>query len=96
MQNAERYSFTVADPTFGAASLRPYLPITLTYQGKSITSSGLLDTGAAVNVLPHELGIELGAVWEQATTLAIRDTRLPKRLNIQTVSIMEEVSYLRT
>ena len=68
MQNAERYLFTVADPTFGAASLRPYLPITLTYQGKSITSSGLLDTGAAVNVLPHELGIELGAVWEQVTT----------------------------
>ncbi|MEQ8538194.1 MAG: hypothetical protein RIB93_12195 [Coleofasciculus sp. D1-CHI-01] len=68
MQNAERYLFTVADSTFGAASLRPYLPITLTYQGKSITSSGLLDTGAAVNVLPHELGIELGAVWEQATT----------------------------
>lgn len=67
MQSAERYSFTAADRTFGEASLRPYLPITLTYQGQSITASGLLDTGAMVNVLPYESGIELGAVWEQAT-----------------------------
>lgn len=67
MQSAERYSFTAADRTLGEASLRPYLPITLTHQEQSITALGLLDTGAMVNVLPYELGIELGAVWEQAT-----------------------------
>ncbi len=67
MHSAERFSFTAADLTFGEASLRPYLPITLTYQRQSIIASGLLDTGSMVNVLPYELGIELGAVWEQAT-----------------------------
>lgn len=27
----------------------------------------LLDTGASVNVLPYEIGLELGAVWEEQT-----------------------------
>ncbi|WP_152540390.1 hypothetical protein [Aphanizomenon flos-aquae] len=26
--------------------------------------SGLLDTGSSVNVLPYEMGLALGAVWE--------------------------------
>jgi hypothetical protein len=27
--------------------------------------SGLLDTGSSVNVLPYEIGLTLGAVWER-------------------------------
>lgn len=27
----------------------------------------LLDTGASVNVLPYEIGLQLGAVWEEQT-----------------------------
>jgi hypothetical protein len=30
--------------------------------------SGLLDTGATVNVLPCDTGRQLGAVWDQQTT----------------------------
>ncbi len=48
MRNSEQYPFTPADSTLGEASLRPYLPITLTYQGQSVTVSGLLDTGSMV------------------------------------------------
>jgi hypothetical protein len=33
-----------------------------------VTVSGLLDTGASVNVLPYLVGIELGYIWEQQTT----------------------------
>ncbi len=29
---------------------------------------GLLDTGAAVNVLPFHVGLDLGLAWEQQTT----------------------------
>lgn len=28
---------------------------------------GLLDTGATINVLPYNLGLELGAIWENQT-----------------------------
>jgi hypothetical protein len=57
----------VRDPRLGVASLAPFLPITL-LGTKSTSVSGLLDTGATVNVLPYAVGEQLGAVWERQTT----------------------------
>jgi hypothetical protein len=68
MHNAERYPFLASDPALGEASFRPYLPFTLGYQEKTVVATGLLDTGASVNVLPYYLGIELGYEWERQTT----------------------------
>ncbi|MFQ6040408.1 MAG: hypothetical protein ACE5PV_06085 [Candidatus Poribacteria bacterium] len=68
MHDSERFSFIPADSTLGEASLQPYLPLTLTYQGRSVSTSGLLDTGSTVNVLPYQVGLDLGAVWEQQMT----------------------------
>jgi hypothetical protein len=64
---AERYPFVEGDPNLGLASLAPFLPVTLT-GANSITVSGLLDTGAAVNVLPYTVGVQLGASWERQST----------------------------
>lgn len=44
------------------------MPLTLAYQQSSVAASGLLDTGASVNVLPYSVGIELGYLWERQTT----------------------------
>lgn len=68
MHNAERYSFTSTNPALGEAGLQPSLPLVLTYQSRSVTVPGLLDTGAMVNVLPYQVGVDLGASWEQQTT----------------------------
>jgi hypothetical protein len=65
---AHRFSFTEIDKSLGAASSLPYLPFTLSHQDKSLSVSGLLDTGATVNVLPYDIGRQLGAVWDQQTT----------------------------
>ena len=65
MRNAEHYPFTVAASALGEAGLQPYLPLTLTYHSHSLPVPGLLDTGAMVNVLPYQVGVDLGAVWEQ-------------------------------
>ncbi|WP_349775318.1 retroviral-like aspartic protease [Geitlerinema calcuttense] len=46
----------------------PLLPLSLTYREVTVEASGLLDTGASVNVLPYNLGIQLAAVWEEQTT----------------------------
>jgi hypothetical protein len=67
MADKVRFAFTEVDPQLGALSTLPYLPIILTYQNKSIRVSGLLDTGSSVNVLPYEMGLSLGAVWEHQT-----------------------------
>ncbi len=64
----ERFPFS-ATKTRGSL---PYLPITLSYQNNSAELSGILDTGASVNVLPYKVGKELGAVWEnQAVKLSL-------------------------
>jgi hypothetical protein len=65
---AQLFAFTEVDKTLGAASSLPYLPLTLSYQDRSLSVSGLLDTGATVNVLPYDIGRQLGAVWDQQAT----------------------------
>lgn len=42
----------------------PYVPITLSLNERSLNAEGLLDTGASVNVLPYELGLQPGFIWE--------------------------------
>lgn len=65
MVDKVRFAFTEIEPNFGELSTLPYLPIILTYQNQSVSVSGLLDTGSSVNVLPYEMGLRLGAVWER-------------------------------
>ena len=65
MTDMERFPFSEKDESFGAASSLPYLPLTFTYRNHSLLVSGLLDTGASVNVLPYDMGIQLGADWKR-------------------------------
>jgi len=69
MAEAQRYPYSSGENAADATDLMPYLPFTIERAGKSLTVSGLLDTGATVNVLPFNTGHELGAVWEQQTTV---------------------------
>jgi hypothetical protein len=43
------------------------MPIVLTHGQHEVLVSALVDSGATLNVLPHHIGCELGAVWEQQT-----------------------------
>jgi hypothetical protein len=65
MLDKQRYSFTErTDDSLGRSVIMPYIPLTLTLGDRSVEVTALLDTGASVNVLPYEIGIQLGAVWE--------------------------------
>jgi hypothetical protein len=83
MPQAELYPFVAMEPMLGAASLLPYLPITLGFRERTVPVMGLLDTAATVNVLPYDVGQQLGAVWEEQTTsiqltgnLALQEARV--------------------
>ena len=65
MVDRVRFAFTEVEPELGAMSTLPYLPLVLTYRNQSLSVSGLLDTGSSVNVLPFDVGLKLGAVWER-------------------------------
>lgn len=62
-----RFAFSSPISRKGQGALMPYLPLTLRYQGRDVKTHGLLDTGAAVSVLPFSIGLHLGAVWEDQT-----------------------------
>ncbi|MEM6404847.1 MAG: hypothetical protein AAF757_32260 [Cyanobacteria bacterium P01_D01_bin.116] len=67
MLEGHRFSFTERTDSFGEVSTMPYLRLTLSNGNKSLEVMALLDTGASVNVLPYEIGLQLGAVWEEQT-----------------------------
>lgn len=52
-----------SDGTHGEGAL-PYIPIQLQYDAISLHTIGLVDSGASVNVIPHSVGLRLGAIWE--------------------------------
>ena len=63
---AQQFPDVPRDPSLGQASLAPMLPLTLIGR-HSVATSGLVDSGAAVNVLPYVLGVQLGFDWDQQT-----------------------------
>jgi hypothetical protein len=65
--NSQRFLFTERIDSLGRSVIMPYLPLTLSCGDNSIEITALLDTGASVNVLPYEIGLQLGAVWEEQT-----------------------------
>ncbi len=67
MTDMERFPFSEKDESVGVASSSPYLPLTFTYRNHSLSVLGLLATGASANVLPYDMGIQLGADWERQT-----------------------------
>jgi hypothetical protein len=60
---AEPYPYIEARNAQGETLPRPLLPLALKNDTQSLRLHGLLDTGATVNVLPHEVGLELGLEW---------------------------------
>lgn len=64
MVDAQRFPYKIIDSSLGMVDRMPYLPLTLSLDGQALNTEGLLDTGASVNVLPYELGIQLGLIWE--------------------------------
>ncbi len=68
MTDLAQFPYVAVRNSRGETAVRPMLPMSITYDGTTIEASGLLDTGADVNVLPYQLGISLGGNWEQART----------------------------
>jgi hypothetical protein len=67
MLEAQRFPYIEIDASLGAASILPYVPLTLQVDGKVASVSALIDSGAALGVLPYDVGVQLGAVWERQT-----------------------------
>jgi hypothetical protein len=67
MLNGQRYPFIERQNDSGESSILPWVPLVLTSGDRSVEVMALVDTGASVSVLPYEVGLQLGAIWENQT-----------------------------
>jgi hypothetical protein len=59
-----RFQYSTTSPTQNEFDRLPRLPLMLHRDSQSIEAIGLVDSGATVNVLPYDLGLALGGVWD--------------------------------
>jgi len=82
MSVVEQFPYCDRNPASGGLDLMPDLLIVLRHQSYSVSSVGLVDSGASISVLPYALGVQLGFDWNTqkaqitlAGTLAHVDAR---------------------
>lgn len=59
-----RFKYSTTDPSQDEFDALPRLPLVLRLNSQSVEVVGLVDSAATVNVLPYEVGIQLGATWD--------------------------------
>jgi hypothetical protein len=59
-----RFKYSSASPTQNEFDRLPRLPLSLRREDRIVEAVGLVDSGATVNVLLYELGLQLGAEWD--------------------------------
>jgi hypothetical protein len=62
---AERFSYSHGEAVQDVNGGLPFVPITLTYRDQTVQVSALVDSGSTVNVLPYDVGVQLGLIWEE-------------------------------
>jgi hypothetical protein len=59
-----RFQYSTTNPTQNEFDSLPRLPLFLNREDRRVEAVGLVDSGATANVLPYEIGLELGGVWD--------------------------------
>ena len=59
-----RFPYSTTDPSQDAFDSLPRLPLRLRADSRALDVMGLVDSGATVHVLPYEVGLQLGLVWD--------------------------------
>jgi hypothetical protein len=60
-----RFPYSTTDPAQDAFDSLPRLPLRLRADSRALDVMGLVDSGAMVNVLPYDVGLQLGVVWDE-------------------------------
>lgn len=64
-----RLRYSTSDSSQNEFDSLPRIPLILRREEKSVEVLGLVDSGATVSVLPYEIGIQLGAIWEDSKAI---------------------------
>ncbi|WGV27241.1 hypothetical protein [Halotia branconii] len=64
-----RFKYSTTNPSQNEFDSLPRIPLRLCQGNRTVEVLGLVDSGATVNVLPYEIGIELGAIWDDSKAI---------------------------
>jgi len=59
-----RFKYSTTDPSQDEFDSLPRLPLVIRSTSQSVEVVGLVDSAATINVLPYEVGVRLGATWD--------------------------------
>lgn len=59
-----RFQYSTTSPAHNEFDSLPRIPLLLRREEQRVEVVGLVDSGATVNVLPYELGLQLGGFWD--------------------------------
>jgi hypothetical protein len=59
-----RFKYSTTDSSQNEFDSLPRIPLILRNNNQVIEVVGLVDSGATVNVLPYDIGIQLGGSWD--------------------------------
>lgn len=64
-----RFRYSITDPAQNEFDNLPRVPIILRREKRTVETLGLVDSGATVNVMPFDVGLQLGATWEDSKAI---------------------------
>ncbi|MGD2182981.1 hypothetical protein [Lusitaniella coriacea] len=64
-----RFRYSTNDPSQNQFDSLPRVPIILRREGHTIETLGLVDSGATIDVMPYEVGFQLGATWDDSKAI---------------------------
>ena len=60
-----RFKYSTTSPNQNESDSLPRVPLLLKQSDRVVETTGLVDSGATINVLPYEIGLQLGSVWDE-------------------------------
>lgn len=64
-----RFRYSTTDSSQNEFDNLPRVPLVLRREGQTVEAIGLVDSGATINVMPYELGLQLGGVWYDSSAI---------------------------
>ncbi|MEG4014764.1 MULTISPECIES: hypothetical protein [unclassified Microcoleus] len=64
-----RFQYSTNDPSQDEFDSLPRIPLILHHNNQGVEVVGLVDSGATVNVLPYQIGTQLGLVWDDSKAI---------------------------
>ncbi len=60
-----RFKYSTTTPNQNEFDSLPRIPLVLRRGKQTVETLGLVDSGATINVLSYEVGLQLGAIWNE-------------------------------